>query len=129
MESCELRITIMGRLSGKQIDLFFFFFLLEYYVLITLVSLKYKSLQIYKIHLKEGSFQSLHWLVSSLNHLAGPQGVPWPSSSIYHGSFIPFPEASWRHSLGVPHKKMAELVRRSLLNGGIRTTTIRVLRR
>ena len=67
------RITIMGRLSGKQIDLFFFF-LLEYYVLITLVSLKYKSLQIYKIHLEEGSFQSLHWLVSSLNHLAGPAG-------------------------------------------------------
>ena len=30
----------MGHLSGEQIN----FFLLEYYVLITLVSLKYKSL-------------------------------------------------------------------------------------
>ena len=46
----------MGHLSGKQINLF----LLEYYVLITLVSLKYRSLQIYKIRLKEVSFWSLH---------------------------------------------------------------------
>ena len=46
----------MGHLSGEQIDLF----LLEYYVLITLVSLKYKSLQIYKIRLEEVSFWSLH---------------------------------------------------------------------
>ena len=60
----------MCHLSGKQIDLF----LLEYYVLITSVSLKYKSLQIYKIRLEEGSFQSLHLLVGSLNHLAGPAG-------------------------------------------------------
>ena len=59
----------MGRLKGKQIN-----FLLGYYVLITLVNLKYKSLQIYKIRLKEGSFWSLHWLVGSLNHLAGPAG-------------------------------------------------------
>ena len=39
-----------------------------------LVSLKYKSLQIYKIHLEEGSFRSLHCLVGSLKHLAGPKG-------------------------------------------------------
>ena len=57
----------MGHLKGEQID-----FLPGYYVLITLVNLKYKSLQIYKIRLKEGSFRSLHWLVSSLNYLAGP---------------------------------------------------------
>ena len=37
-------------------------------------------------------------------------------------------EASWRHLLGVPHKKdIAELVKRGLLNGGILTTTIMVL--
>ena len=119
------RITIMGRLKGEQID-----FLLGYYVLITLVNLKYKSSQIYKMRLEEGSFQSLHWLVGSLNWLAGPVGgVPQPSSSVHHGGFIPFPEVSWRHSLGVPHKKTAELIRRSLLNGGIQTTAIRVLRR
>ena len=68
----------MGHLSGEQIDLF----LLEYYVLITLVSLKYKSFQIYKIRLEEGSFQSLHCLVSSLNHLAGPAGG-------FHGPLLP----------------------------------------
>ena len=59
----------MGCLKGEQIN-----FLLGYYVLITLVNLKYKSIQIYKICLEEGSFRSLHWLVSSLNHLAGPAG-------------------------------------------------------
>ena len=67
----------MGHLKGEQID-----FLLGYYVLITLVNLKYKSLQIYKIHLKGGSFQSLHWLVGSLNHLAGPAGG-------FHGPLLP----------------------------------------
>ena len=119
----KLRITIMGHLKGEQVH-----FLLGYYVLITLVNLKYKSLQIYKIHFKEGSFQSLHWLVSSLSHLAGPTGG-FHGPLLPSGSFIPFPEASWRHSLGVPHKKMVELIRRSLLNGGIWTTAIRVLRR
>ena len=59
----------MGCLKGKRID-----FLLGYYVLFTLVNLKYKSLQIYKIRLEEGSFWSLRWLVSSLNHLASPAG-------------------------------------------------------
>ena len=57
----------MGHLKGEQIN-----FLLGYYVLITLVNLKFKSLQIYKIRLEEGSFRSLHWLVGCLNHLAGP---------------------------------------------------------
>ena len=76
----------MGHLSGEQIDLFS----LEYYVLITLVSLRYKSLQIYKIRLEEGSFQNLHCLVSSLNHLAGPAG----------GSMALFFHPPWRlHSL------------------------------
>ena len=78
----------MGHLKGEQID-----FLLGYYVLITLVNLKYKSLQIYKICLEEGSFQSLHWLVGSLNHLAGPAGgstalffrPPWQLYSLPRG--------------------------------------------
>ena len=92
----------MGRLKGKRID-----FLLGYYVLITLVNLKYKSLQIYKMH--QSSLVS--WLPQSSGW--SRRGVPQPSSSIHHGGFIPFPEASWRHLLGVPHKKMAELRRRA----------------
>ena len=36
----------MGHLKGEQIN-----FLLGYYVLITLVNLKYKSLQIHKVRL------------------------------------------------------------------------------
>ena len=75
----------MGHLKGEQID-----FLLGYYVLITLVNLKYKSLQVYKIHLEEGSLQSLHCLVGSPNHLAHPAG----------GSTALFFHPPWRlHSL------------------------------
>ena len=77
----------MGHFKDEQID-----FLLGYYVLITLVNLKYKSIQIYKIHLKEGSFRSLHWLVSSLNHLAGPAGG---STALF------FHPSRWLHPRGV----------------------------
>ena len=41
---------------------------------------------------------SIIWLV--------PQKVPWPSSSVHHGGFTPFPETPWRHSPGVPPKKV-----------------------
>ena len=115
----------MGRLKGEKID-----FLLGYYVLITLVNLKflkYKSLQIYKIHLKEGSFQSLHWSVSPLAHPAGPAGG-------FHGPLLPsitatsFP--SRRHPGGTCWECLPKRqVGRSLLNGGVCTTAIRVLRR
>ena len=115
-------ITIMGHLKGEQID-----FLLGYYVLITLVNLKFKSLQTYKMCLEEGSFWSLHWLVSSLNHLAGPTGG-------FHGPLLlsttvaSFP--SWRRPGGTRWECLPKRqVSRSLLNGGIWTTTIRVLRR
>ena len=116
------KITIMCHLKGEQIN-----FLLGYYVLITLVNLKYKSSQIYKICLKEGSFRSLHWSVGSLNHLAGPAGG-------FHGPLLPSTMAasfpSRRHPGGtrwgcLPKRQVG----RSLLNGGVRTTTIRVLRR
>ena len=121
----KLRITIMGHLKGEQID-----FLLGYYVLITLANLKYKSLQIYKIRLEEGSLRSLHHLVGSLNHLAGPAEG---STAL----FIRPPQ--WLHSLpggileafagSASQKDIVELVRRGLLNGGISTTTIIILRR
>ena len=115
----------MGHLKGERID-----FLLGYYVLITLVNLKfiqYKSLQIYKIHLKEGSFQSPHWSIGSLTHLAGPTGG-------FHGPLLPSTTAasfpSWRHPGGTRWECLPKRqVGRSLLNRGIRTTTIGVLRR
>ena len=118
----KLTITIMGHLKGEQID-----FLLGYYVLITLVNLKYKSLQIYKMRLEEGSFRSLHWLVGSLNHLAGPTGG-------FHGPLLPSTMAasfpSRRRPGGTRWECLSKRqVGRSLLNGGICTTTIRVLRR
>ena len=34
------------------------------------------------------------------------QKVPWPSSSVHHSGFTPFPETPWRHSPGVPPKKV-----------------------
>ena len=117
----------MGHLKGERID-----FLLGYYVLITLVNLnfflfKYKSLQIYKVCLDEGSFWSLHWSVGSLTHLAGPTGG-------FHCHLLPstmtasFP--SWRCPGGTRWECLPKRqVGRSLLNGGIRTTAIRVLRR
>ena len=115
------RITIMGHLKGKRID-----YLPGYYVLITLVNLKY-SLQIYNICLKEGSFWSLHWSVGSLNHLAGPKRG-------FHGPLLPSTTAasfpSQRHPGGTRWECLPKRqVGRSLLNGGVRTTAIRVLRR
>ena len=77
--------------------------------------------------LKEGSFQSLHWLGSSLNHLAGPAGG-------FHGPLLPSTMVASFHSQRRPGGTHWEClpkrqVGRSLLSGGVQTTAIRVLRR
>ena len=115
------RITIMGHLKGEQID-----FLLGYYVLLTLVYLKYKSLQIYKICLEEGSLQSLQF--SLLPQSSGSSCWGFHSPLLLSTTVALF--HSWRHSGGIRWECLPKRqVGRSLLNGGVWTTAIRVLRR
>ena len=78
----------------------------------------------------EGSLQSLHCLVGSLNHLAGPAG---DSTALF---FRPTrqlnspPRGILEAFAGsASQKDIVELVRRGLLNRGVLTTTTVVLRR